>query len=83
MRTLTLRVTSESALKTIHSLEEKQLVKIVEEADLNAPSIPGAPLSLTAFKNWIAGAESMSSVSLQDAKIKWSAKRKQLQKLLK
>lgn len=83
MRTLTLQVTSESALKAIYSLEQKHLIKIVDEADLNTPSIPGAPLSLKAFKNWIANAESMSSVSLQDAKIKWSARRKQLQQLLK
>jgi hypothetical protein len=83
MHTLTLQITSESAMKTIHSLEQKHLVKIVDDADMDSPSLPGAALSLKAFKSWIADAESMSSVSLKDAKTKWSGKRKQLQQLLK
>jgi hypothetical protein len=83
MHTLTLQVTNESAMKTIHSLEQKHLIKIVDDADMSSPSLPGSPLSLKAFKNWIADAESMPFVSLKDAKTKWAGKRKQLQQLLK
>lgn len=81
MHTLTLQVTNESALKTIQSLEQKQLIKIVEDTNLDSPALAGAPLSLKAFKNWIHDAESTNTISLKEAKSKWAEKRKQLQQI--
>ncbi|MEP7376003.1 MAG: hypothetical protein ABI675_21585 [Chitinophagaceae bacterium] len=83
MLLLTIEVTDRHAMKTLHSLQEKHLIKIAGDADINSPALPGSPLSLSAFKNWIAAAESMPSVSLKDAKTKWAAKRKKLLHLSK
>lgn len=81
MQTLTIQITSESGLKALHALEEKHHIKIIDDADLDSPSLPGPPLSLKAFKEWIAKSEETPTVSLKEAKSKWAEKRKQLQKL--
>ena len=81
MQTLTIQITNNSGLKALHALEEKRYIKIVEDNDFDSPSLPGAPLGLKAFKNWIAQAENAPTISLQDAKSKWAAIRKELQKL--
>ncbi len=81
MQTLTIQVTHQLAMKALHTLEEKHFIKIVDEAKLDSPSLPGSPLSLKTFKKWIADAEMAKTVSIKEAKIKWAGKRKQLQKL--
>ncbi len=81
MQTLTVEITNSNALKALHALEEKQLINILDEFALNSPSIPGATLSLTTFKSWIANAEDASAVDIKQAKRKWANKRKQLTKL--
>jgi inosine/xanthosine triphosphate pyrophosphatase family protein len=83
MQTLTVQVTNKSALKAIHLLQDKHLVRIVDDSDLHSPALPGSPMPLKAFKNWIADAEAASTISLKDAKQKWASKRKQLVKLTK
>ena len=74
---LTIEITDQNAMKALHSLEEKHLIKIGEDADMSSPSLPGTPLSLKAFKNWIANAEETTTISLTQAKTKWAGKRKQ------
>jgi hypothetical protein len=81
MQTLTIQITSDNGLKALHALEEKHYIKIVDDANLDSPALPGAQMSLKAFKDWIAKSEEAPTVSLQDAKSKWAEKRKQLQKL--
>jgi hypothetical protein len=81
MQTLTVEITNNNALKALHSLEEKNFIRIVDDANLDSPSLQGAQLSLKAFKNWIADAENAGTIELKDAKTKWGNKRKQLQKL--
>lgn len=83
MLLLTIEVTNQNAMKTLHSLEDKHFIKISDDADLNSPALPGKPLSLKAFKSWIADTETSSTVSLKDAKAKWAGKRKKLQLLSK
>jgi len=83
MQTLTVQVTNQNALKVLHTLEEKHFIKIVDNSELHSPALPGSPMPLKAFKNWIADAEAASTISLKDAKQKWASKRKQLVKLTK
>lgn len=68
-------------MKTLHSLEEKNFIKIAGDADLSSPPLPGSPLSLKAFKTWVTKAEETTTVSLNQAKTKWASKRKQLLKI--
>jgi hypothetical protein len=83
MQTLTVEITNNNALKALHSLEEKKFIRIVDDANLDSPSLQGTQLSLKAFKNWIANAENAGVVELKDVKTKWANKRKQLQRLTK
>lgn len=80
---LTLQVNSDDALKTIQKLEDKHLVEVLENSELDSPALPGKAMSLKAFRNWIAEAEKTSTISLTDAKKKWANKRKQLLHLTK
>ena len=81
MQILTVQVTNENALKALHTLEEKNFIRIVEDANLSSPALPGSPLPLKAFKEWINNAEEDDTLSLKGAGKKWAVKRKELQKL--
>jgi hypothetical protein len=81
MQTLTIQITSDNGLKALHALEEKHYIRIVDDADLDSPALPGAQMSLKAFKEWISKSEEAPTMSLTEAKSKWAEKRKQLQKL--
>jgi hypothetical protein len=48
-----------------------------------SPALPGDPLTNQEFVNWIKQAETMPTISLQEAKSKWTNKRMQLQQLIK
>jgi hypothetical protein len=80
MQTLTIQITDNNGLRAIHALEEKHFIRIVENADFESPALPGAALSLKAFKTWISDAENTPTIDLKEAKAKWANKRKQLQK---
>ena len=84
MQTLTILVHDRSAMKAIRTMEEKQAISIVDEAgpEMDSPSLPGKPLALKAFKDWIASAEAAPSVSLKAAQSQWAKQRKQLQRLV-
>lgn len=81
MQTMMVEVNSSSALKVLRSLNEKKQIKILDETSSESPSLPGKPMSLTAFKTWIDHAESSHSISFQEVKKIWAGKRKQLQNL--
>jgi hypothetical protein len=78
---ITIQVNDTVALKSLRSLEQKRHISIIENAIIDSPSLPGAPISLKAFKAWIAEAENAPTISLQEAKRKWAEKRKRLLKL--
>jgi hypothetical protein len=80
-QTLTIQIKNNSALKALNSLAERDFIKIVDDAPADSPSLPGSPLSLKAYRNWIADAEHTPTVDLKEAKAKWTGKRKQLQNL--
>ena len=81
MQTLTIQITDNNGLKAIHALEDKNFIRIVENNNFDSPSLPGAALSLKAFKTWINNAEQTPTIDLKEAKATWAIKRKQLQKL--
>jgi hypothetical protein len=80
MQTLTVQITNTNGLKALHDLEDRHFIRIVDDAGLDSPSLPGGSLSLKAFKNWVAQAEQERTITLQEAKSKWAAQRKKLQK---
>jgi hypothetical protein len=83
MQTVTVEINSKNALKALENLEEKHFIRIIEKTEISSPSLPGKPLGITEFKQWIASAEAAPAISLQEAKTKWASKRKQLHKLTK
>jgi len=83
MQILTLEITHTNARKALQLLEEKHLIRIIDEPLSDSPTLPGKVLHLQEFKNWIADAETLPTVSLKMAKSSWLSKRKQLQLLIK
>ena len=81
MQTLIIQVTNRDALETLHTLEKKHFIKIVDDSDIDSPALPGTPLTLKAFKNWISDAEKAPTISLNDAKKEWESKRMKLAEL--
>ena len=76
MQTLTVQITDNNALKALHALEERRFIRIVDESDVNSPSLPGKAMPVKAFKIWINEAENKPSVNLKEAKAKWAGERK-------
>ncbi len=83
MQTVTVEISDKNGLKALKHLADKHFIRIVSMTDMDTPSLAGEPLSITAFKNWIADAENTPSISFTEAKNKWAGKRKLLQKLTK
>lgn len=81
MQTLTVEITNNNALKVLQDLQEKHFINIRIGQDLNSPVFPGEPLTQEQFKEFISGRENGSSMSLKEAKSKWTKKKKQLLKL--
>lgn len=83
MQHLTIQITDTNGLRALHALEEKRFIRIVQTEDFKSPGLPGAALSLKAFKAWISDAEQSSTTDLNEAKAKWAGKKKKLQKLIR
>jgi hypothetical protein len=81
MHTVTLQINDELALKTLQELESRHFIRILDHSETDEPSLPGNPLTLPTFKQWVADAENAPAVSLIDAKEQWAQKREQLQRL--
>ena len=83
MQTITVQLTDRNARRALQDLEQKHVIRIVKSPRFESPALPGKPMDLPAFQQWIAGAEASPSVSLKAAKSTWAAKRKKLQQLTK
>jgi hypothetical protein len=83
MQTLTIELTGTDSLKAIKDLEHKRLIRIVKNSDLNLYSLPGEEISEEDFKKWVEYAEESPTVSLIEAKQRWAAQKKKLQKLIR
>ena len=83
MQTLKIELTGNNSLKALQELEHKQLIRIVREPDLNSYALPGEPISEEDFKKWIKYTENSPTVGLTEAKQRWAAQKKKLQKLIR
>jgi len=83
MQTLTLEITNINAMRAIKSLVSKKEIKIISNNEMHSPAFPGTPLSVSAMKQWIAGAETAPTISLKAAKSEWASRKKHLQRLVK
>lgn len=83
MHTVTIELTSDNSLKALKELEHKNLIRILREPDLNSYSLSGEPISNEDFKKWVEYAENSPTVSLNEAKLRWTKQKKSLQKLIR
>ena len=83
MQTLTIELTGNNSLKALQDLEHKHLIRIVNEPDLNSYSLSGEPISIEDFRKWVEYAENSPTVSLTEAKQRWSNQKKKIQKLIR
>jgi hypothetical protein len=81
MITVTIELTGNNSLKALQDLEQKNLIRILQEPDLNSYSLPGEAISVEDFKKWVEYAENSPTVSLNEAKQRWAEQRNKLQKL--
>lgn len=80
--TLTIELLNSDALKSLRVLEHQHLIRIVEKPDLTIYALPGEPLSVEEFKNWVEYAEDSPSVNLSEAKQRWATQKEKLRKLI-
>ncbi|WP_026768559.1 hypothetical protein [Asinibacterium sp. OR53] len=79
MHTLTLEISDTRALLTLQQLAKKKAIKIIASDEVDdSLSLPGTPVSMAAFKQWIANAEATPTISLKTAKSEWGHRRKRL-----
>lgn len=83
MQTLTIELTGNNFLKALQDLEHKHLIRIVNEPDSNSYSLSGEPISIEDFRKWVEYAENSPTVSLTEAKQRWSEQKKKFQKLIR
>ncbi|MGF1584183.1 MAG: hypothetical protein ACFCUM_02600 [Bacteroidales bacterium] len=83
MQKITIELTNNNSLKALQDLEQKQLIRILNEPDINSYALPGEPISEEDFKKWVEYAEDSPTVSLSEAKQRWATQKKKLQKLIR
>ena len=83
MASMTIEIKGEEALKALEDLEQRNLIRIVKEPDLNRYAFPGEPIKDEDFRNWIEYAENTPVLSLNEAKQRWADQKKALQKLIR
>jgi len=83
MQTVTIELTDNNSLKALQDLEQKHLIRIVKEPDLNSYALPGEPMSEADFKKWVEYTEDSPTVTITEAKQRWATQKKKLQKLIR
>jgi len=83
MQTLTIELIGKDSLKALQNLEQQDLIRIVNEADLNSYSLCGEPISDEDFRNWAEYAGDSPTISLTEAKQRWSNQKRKLQKVIR
>ena len=81
MQTIFVEVSNDLAMNELQSMQSKKLIKIINP-NFESLSLPGKPISITAFKKWIKDAENVETISLNEAKKRWANKKKKLQALI-
>ncbi|OQB30053.1 MAG: hypothetical protein BWY08_01397 [Bacteroidetes bacterium ADurb.Bin174] len=82
MQTILIELRNNKAFEELHSLEEKDFIRIVSE-DFSSYSLPGKPINEDEFRAWVEHAENTPTVSLNEAKQQWETRKKKLQNLIK
>jgi len=82
MQTILIELKNSKAIEELHNLEEKDFIRIVTE-DFASYSLPGKPINEDEFRAWVDHAENTPTVSLNEAKQQWGARKKMLQSLIK
>nr|NQU92754.1 hypothetical protein [Bacteroidota bacterium] len=80
MQTITIEITGNNALQALRELEQDHQIRILAEPEIHSPVLPGEPISEEDFKKWIKYAEESPTSSLSEAKQRWAAQKKKLQK---
>jgi hypothetical protein len=80
IKMITIQVSNDAGLKAIKALEQKKQITIINEREFDSLILPGSPLSIEAFKELIAEAQNSPTITLQEVKKQWAAKRKRLLK---
>lgn len=80
MQTLKIELTGNNSLKALKELEYKNLIRIIKEPDLKSYALPGESISESDFKKWVEYAEESPTVSLTEARKRWTAQKEKLQK---
>jgi len=83
MQTITIELTGNNSLKALQDLEHKHLIRILQEPDLSSYSLSGEPISNEDFRKWVEYAENSPTVSLNEARQRWTKQKKSLQKLIR
>ncbi|MCK9452897.1 MAG: hypothetical protein M0Q90_14475 [Bacteroidales bacterium] len=83
MQTVLIELKDNQSLKALQELEQKQLIRIVKEPDLNSYALAGEPISEEDFKKWVEYTEDSPTVSITEAKQRWATQKKKLQKLIR
>ncbi|MCX6230754.1 MAG: hypothetical protein NTZ33_04350 [Bacteroidetes bacterium] len=83
MRTITIEVKNNNALKLLQDLELNKVLRIVKDDAIDSYALQGEEMSIINFKKWVNNAENDTFTSLTEAKSKWELKKKQLQNLTK
>ncbi len=78
MQIITLEITNDNALKVLLALQEKNFVNIIAKSNFNSLALPGKPLTIKQFKNWIESRENGPSMNFRDAKAKWAKEKSRI-----
>ena len=79
MKTITIELTGNNSLKALKELEEKSLIRIVNEPDLNSYALAGNSISREDFKKWVEYSENSPTVNITEAKQRWTIQKEKLQ----
>lgn len=82
MQTLTVELTGSNSLKALQDLEQKDLIRIIKEPEINLYSLPGESISDDDFRKWVEYAENSPTLNLTEAKQRWADQKKKLQKII-
>ena len=76
---LTIELTNNNSLKALLELEHKQLIRIIKEPDSNSYALDGELINKEDFRKWVEYAEKSPTLSLTEAKQRWSVQKEKLQ----
>jgi hypothetical protein len=82
MQTILIELKNNKAFEELHNLEEKKLIRIINE-NYSSYALPGKPLNEEELRALVEYAENTTTVSLNEAKQLWEARKKKLINLIR